>query len=129
MEDQLRPLLADLYYPSESDEPVTFVRCPLDQLDPLTVTQIKQWLLLPPAVFVEEIPEDQFWQPVTTVEDWYGAEEKARTDKFVQLRQQLTAQLTVRQTFRAGQSDVTLLLLGRQTDGTRAGLKTTVIET
>lgn len=129
MEDQLRPLLADLYYPSESDEPVEFVTCLIHQPDPLTVTQVKQWLMLPPGVYVEEVPEDQFWQPVTTVEDWYGEEEKTRTDKFIQLKRQIEAQLTDRQAFRAGESEVTLLLLGRQPDGTRAGLKTTVVET
>lgn len=126
---QATPLLTDLYYPSESDEAVAVVTCYLDQPEPLTVSQIKDWQLLTPATYVEEIPEADFWAPVTTDEDWYEEAEKKRTATFQQLKAVVDATLTDRQVFRAGEVEVDLYLLGRQTDGTRAGLKTKVVET
>lgn len=127
--DKLTPLLTDLFYPSESDEPVEFVTCPLKQAEPLSVTQIKEWLLVPPSVYVEERPEADFWAPVTTDEDWYGDEEKERTNRFRQLNELLEGHLTDRQVFRVGEGEIDLYLLGRPAEGERIGLKTKVVET
>lgn len=129
LRDQLTPLLADLFYPSESDEPVGFVTCYLKQADPLTVSQVKEWLMLPPAVYVEERPEAGFWEPVVTEQDWYSEEEKARTGRFQQLKQLLVVQLTLRQVFYAGETEIDVYLLGRTPAGDRAGLKTRIVQT
>ncbi|MBC8151374.1 MAG: nuclease A inhibitor family protein [Bacteroidetes bacterium] len=126
--ERVKPLLTDLLYPSESDEPVEWVTACPDTDGLLTVSQVKDWLMLPPAVFVEERPEADFWQPVTTDEDWYGPDEKARTAAFRALQATLQA-LTDRQVFRVGDTDIDLYLLGRLPDCSRAGLKTRVIET
>ncbi len=122
-------LLTDLLYPSESDEPIEPVTCYLHQAEPLTVSQIKDWLMLPPSIYVEEIPEADFWEPVATDQDWYGDEEKARTAKFGQLKQILETELTVRQVFRVGESEMDVYVLGRQEEGGRAGIKTKIIQT
>lgn len=127
--DMAGPLLSDLLYPSESDEPIETVTCYLKQNDPLTVSQIKDWLMLPPAVYVEEIPESDFWEPVTTEQDWYGDEEKARTAKFRKLKETIESTLTVRQVFRVGESEMDVYLLGRQNDGERVGIKTKIVQT
>jgi len=127
--DQISPLLTDLYYPSESDEPVELISCYLDQPEPLTVSQIKDWQMVPPEVYVDEIPEEQFWQPVITEQDWYDDTEKARTERFQQLKQVLEQHLTDRQAFRVGTIEVDLLLIGKQANGERVGIKTKVIET
>lgn len=129
LNDKLTPLLTDLFYPSESDEPVEFITCYLKQAEPLLVTQIQQWLMVPPEVYVEEVPEAEFWAPVTTGEDWYGEEEKERTARFGQLKQLLETELTDRQVFRVGAVEVDVYLLGRTANGERAGLKTRVVET
>ena len=130
-EQIITPLLADLYYPSESDEPLETVTCYLKQAEPLTVSQIKDWQMLPPSIYVEEMPEESFWEPVITDEDWYGEEEKARTTKFQALKQLLEQKLTVRQVFRVGESEMDVFLLGRLPDeeGERAGLKTKIVQT
>lgn len=123
------PLLTGLLYPSESDEPVEPVTCYFDQSEPLTVSQIKDWLMVPPSVLVEERPEGEFWEPVMTEQDWHGDDEKNRTTRFQQVKQVLDNALTGRQVFRVGETEITLYLLGRQATGQRAGVKTTVIET
>ena len=127
--EQVAPLLTDLLYPSESDEPIEVVTCYLKQPEPLLVTQVKEWLMLPPSVYVEETPEADFWEPVVTQQDWYGDEEKNRTDKFGQLKEAVEHSLTVRQVFRVGNTEIDVYLLGLQTTGERAGLKTKVVQT
>lgn len=128
-EGSIRPLLTNLLYPSESDEAIEFVTCYLKQESALTVSQIKDWLMLPPSVFVEEISEAQFWKPVTKQEEWYGDDEKKRTDAFIRLQQVIEEHLSIRQVFRVGESEIDVYLLGRTTNNKRAGLKTKVVET
>lgn len=128
-EEKLNPLLADLYYPSESDEPISFVTGPPAQEGPLTEIQIKEWLQLPAEKQLEERPEEDFWTPVTEEKDWYGDEEKAQANRFKQVRTAIEQLLTDRQVFRVGETEIDLYLLGRQTDGSWAGLKTLIVET
>lgn len=129
LEEVIKPLLAGLLYPSESDEPIQFVTCYLKQESPLTGSQIEEWLMLPPSVFIEEVPEAEFWGPVATDEEWHGDEEKKRVEAFRHLRQELEKHLTGRQVFRVGDSEIAVYLLGRTPEGERAGVKTMVVET
>lgn len=123
------PLLPDLLYPSESDEPLELTTCYLNQAEPLTVSQIKDWLMLPPSVYVEETPEADFWEPVTTTQEWYEEEEKKRTATFQALKEVVEQALTVRQVFRVDETEMDVYLLGRQESGDRAGIKTKIVQT
>ncbi len=125
----MAPLLAPLLYPSESDEPILALETYLSMTEPLTVSHIKDWLMLPPATDVAEQPEADFWAPVITVEDWFGEEERATAAQFQQLKTRLEATLSNRQVFRVGQTEIDLYLLGTPANGPRAGLKTKVVET
>lgn len=127
--NQVAPLLTDLLYPSESDEPIEPVETYLRMAEPLTVSHIKDWLMLPPSRYVEEIPEADFWEPVITIEEWFGAEEKAKADQFQKLKKTLDILLTEHQVFRVGQTEIDVYLLGKPKDGPRVGLKTRVVET
>ena len=127
--DLINPLLAGLFYPSESDEPIELVTCYLNQVEPLTVSQIRDWLMLPPSARVDEIPESEFWEPVVTEQDWYGDDEKTRTAQFQQLKGAVENELTVRQVFCVGETEIDLYLLGRQRNGERVGLKTMIVQT
>lgn len=128
-EQTITPLLTDLFYPSESDEPLEPVTCYLDQPEPLTVSQIKDWQMLPPAVYVEERPETEFWEPVIIEQDWYGDDENARTADFWKLHEFITSRLTNRQVFFVGQSEIDVYLLGQLPTGKRAGFKTKIVQT
>ena len=125
----MAPLLAPLRYPSESDEPITTLETYLSMAGPLTVSHIKDWLMLPPATDVEEQTEADFWAPVCTTDDWFGEEERATAAQFQQLKTTLEAMLTNRQVFRVGQTEMDLYLLGTPQTGPRMGLKTKVVET
>lgn len=126
---QVTPLLTDLLYPSESDEPIEVVDTYLKMAEPLTASHIKDWLMLPPSIYVEEMPEADFWAPVTTVEDWFGDDEKAHAHQFQQLKETLEKLLTDRQVFRVGDTEIDVYLLGKPAEGPRVGLKTKVVET
>ena len=76
-----------------------------------------------------EISEADFWEPVTTVEAWFGDEEKANAAQFQKLQKTLDILLTERQVFRVGQTEIDVYLLGKPKDGPRVGLKTKVVET
>lgn len=127
--DHINPLLAGLFYPSESDEPIEPVTCYLRQAEPLTSSQLRDWLMLPPSVHVAEVPESHFWEPVVTEQDWYGDEEKAIAARFRQLRQALENELTGRQVFHVGETEIDVYLLGRRVDGTRVGIRTKIVQT
>ncbi|NID11087.1 nuclease A inhibitor family protein [Fibrivirga algicola] len=127
---QVTPLLADLLYPSESDEPLEPVETYLRMAEPLTVSHMKDWLMLPPSNYVEEITEAKFWEPVVTMEEWFDDEEKAKTAQFQKLKETLEATLTDRQVFRVGKTEIDVYLLGKLKEGEpRVGVKTRVIET
>jgi len=129
VEQALIPLVTDLFYPSESDEPIEPVSCYLKQETPLTVSQIKDWQMLPPAVYVEERPAADFWAPVVMEQDWYTDDEKARTARFQQLHQFLERELTVCQVFYVGEMEMDVYLLGREPSGQRTGIHTKVVQT
>lgn len=126
---QVTPLLTDLLYPSESDEPIDVVETHLRTTGPLTPSHIKDWLMLPPSVYVEERPEAEFWSPVTTIEEWFGDEERATAERFQHLKDLVDHLLTDRQVFRVGDTEIDVYLLGKPADGARVGLKTKVVET
>lgn len=126
---QVTPLLTDLLYPSESDEPIEPVETYLKMAGPLTVSHIKDWLMLPPSRYVEEITEAEFWEPVTAIEDWFSEEEKEKAARFQKLQKTLDILLTERQVFRVGKTEIDVYLLGKPKEGPRVGLKTRAIET
>ncbi len=128
--EAIAPLVTDLLYPSESDEPIEPVETYLTMTEPLTVSHIKDWLMLPPSDYVEEQPEADFWAPVTTIEAWFGGDEKATAAKFQALKTKLETALTDRQVFRVGNTEIDVYLLGKPAAGEpRVGLKTKVVET
>jgi hypothetical protein len=127
--EEVTNLLKDLFYPSESDEPIEWVSFQASVSSPLTMSDLELYQGLPPGVAVEEIAEEEFWEPVTTMEDWYGDDEKAQVTKFLELKSVLEAHLKNVQGFRAGQTEVDLYLLGQLNEKEWGGLKTKLVET
>jgi hypothetical protein len=126
--ESIGPLLTDLLFPSESDEPIEAITCPLKGDEPLTVLDLKNWLMLPPGIFAEDVPDNWLWDRVTD-QEWSDETEKSRNARFTALRQSLNSQLHNRQVFRVGDVEIEVYLLGQLPDGSRAGIKTKVIET
>jgi hypothetical protein len=127
--EEVTALLKDLWYPSESDEPIEWISFQACVPSPLTVTDVAFYQGIPPEVVVEEVTLGSFWTPVTTLEDWYGEEEQAQVAKFLKLQSLLETNLKNLQAFRAGQIEIDLYLLGQINENEWGGLKTKLIET
>lgn len=126
---QITPLLTDLLYPSESDEPIEVIETDVPGNEPLTIDLVKNWLKLSASVSVDEQPEADFWSPVITIEDWFGENEKVSANRFEQLKATVECLLTDRHVFRVGETEIATYLLGKPAGGPFTGLKTLVVET
>lgn len=126
---EVTTLLKNLWYPSESDEPIEWISFQSSVLPPLTVTDLEFYQGLPPEVHVEEVSVENFWRPVATIEEWYEEDERVQVTKFLELRLLLETNLKNLQAFRAGQVEIDFYLLGQISENEWGGLKTKLIET
>lgn len=122
-------LLEDLWYPSESDEPITWINFEASVSPPLTVSDLEFYQGIPPEVIVEEWEIESFWIPVTTIEDWFGEDEQIQVAKFLDLKLLLEIHLTHWQLFRVGRMEIDLYLLAKTDKDEWGGLKTKIVET
>jgi hypothetical protein len=128
---RLAEAAADLYYPSESDEPFEYVELTFPpEAEPLSERSVSEFLGRRPFNQTEEVSLDEFFEPVTTLEDWYEDEDKKVVEQYFHLKDLLQSSLTDVRVFRVGQVEIDVYLIGKtETDGLYAGLKTRVTET
>ncbi len=122
-------LLKDLFYPSESDEPIEWFKFNANVKDGLTVSDLEFFLGYPPSVKAEEISTDLFWEPLIAIEEWYGDTERAQVENFKSVKQLLEANLSGLKAFRVGQIEIDLYLVGQLNEKEWGGLKTLLVET
>ncbi|WP_373515204.1 nuclease A inhibitor family protein [Persicitalea sp.] len=128
LSDKIVPLLEDLYYPSESDEPVQFFSLPWTRQEEITAGKFGELLDLDSGENVTEEEPEQFWAPVTVDREWYETEERERTVRFGELRRILEETLEHIHYYEVGEMEVGLYLIGRA-DKNIMGIKTTAIRT
>ncbi|MFN4145507.1 MAG: nuclease A inhibitor family protein [Runella sp.] len=127
--EEVTQRLQKIFYPSESDEPVEWIEIPINVPFPLTISDIRFfWGLLPNAK-VEEIPVENFWTPLLAVEEWYEQEQLEQVAQATQLKEILDAHLPQQQSFRVGETEINLYLIGEFDEKTAGGLKTLLVET
>jgi len=122
-------LVKNLYYPSESDEPIEWFKFNANVKDGLTVSDLEFFLGYPPSTKAEEISTDLFWEPLLAVEEWYGDEERAQVETFKSVKQLLETNLNHLKAFRVGQIEIDLYLVGKLNEKEWGGLKTLLVET
>lgn len=130
-----------LLYPSESDKPVKPLRWQgmAGDLAPsqgsVDETTLRAAVPIPPGATVATIPFEQFFGPVATDRDWFGAAEKETARRFRDLQAVLERHLSGLQAFRVegaheqDRSRVDLYVLGRTQAGDLAGVSTQLDET
>jgi hypothetical protein len=132
MDNQIMQLLtkaADgLLYPSESDYPFQYVEWDTGGKR-LTKKLIRQLANKKESAPVKSRSLDDFFKNVTEVKDWYEEEEKAETQRFIQLKEILENNLSVIRVFEVGKIEIDAYIIGKTVDGKCAGLATKVIET
>jgi hypothetical protein len=116
----------ELLYISETDASLVPFFWPGEA--PLTPEVVKEKAALHAEAPLEEQTIDEFFEPVTTVEEWMNDEEKAEAARFGALRELLEAKLQNLQVFRAGETKLRVFFVG-ETEGGYAGVETEVVET
>jgi Nuclease A inhibitor-like protein len=124
--DRLKQATADILWASESDYP--FEVMTWGRGVEMTPTALFKELAAP-NMAIETITLADFFAPVLTTEDWYGAEELATVDRYANLVQTIESNLTEVQVFRLGEIEISVYIIGKTPDGDLIGLKTQSIET
>jgi hypothetical protein len=125
----LPELLTDLYYPSESDEPIEFFFTEENYILPIIGNDFRMLLKLAEDIIIEPLDIEQFWNSVTEINDWYGEEQIAKTKQFEKLKNTLFEHLENVQGFRVGEIEIDVYLFGNNSDGEIEGIKTMLVET
>lgn len=132
--DRLQTLVADLWYPSETDAPVTVVVWPIppsetpgnQAADPTsTVPQD----LAAAGTPITQHPAERFFQPILGQPFWHSPQGEHLAQRYQSLQAFLQAKLSDLHTYRIGQVDITLYLVGQHPSGHYLGLKTNTVET
>ena len=116
-----------LLYPSEADKPLKVVSWPA--AEGVCEDVVRRQCGLDSKTPIETKPVDEFFAPVTTLQDWYGDAEKQTAARFQELERLVRERLSNAQLFRWGDTTAHLLLLGKDASGGVAGLHTQVVET
>ncbi len=119
----LRQATAELWYPSETDAPLTVVQWPATQLEDATLQQFLG------GESVNRHPPEQFFDPVLNNPFWHTAQGEHLAQRYEAVRQLLYDRLTELHTYRLGTVEVSLYLIGRHPSGGYVGLGTTLVET
>ncbi len=127
----LTTLTKGLIYSSEADFPVKpFLWKKADVgAEPLTPDKIKTLLQIKPNSPVETITSEAFFEPVVTIENWFGDEEKQTAAQFQKLAETLKTDLTDVAVYKIGDSKKTVVVVGKTQEGDYTGVTTKVVET
>lgn len=126
----IEQLVQGLYYPSESDEPLEYVRFGLPTDEPLNENHVRVILGKVPGTLVEEIPFAEFFEPLVATQDWYEEIDIETAKRFDTLRQYFIDHLKGAQVFRVGEVQVEIYVMGQTAVENRwEGVKTLSVET
>lgn len=129
LKEQILPLIDDLRYPSESDEAVEYFEMEYTTAESISVQEFKLFNGIEPDKEVEAIAIEDFFAPLTRIEDWFGEEEKKYVDNALKLQALLTEKLTDIQVLKIGAVEIDVFLFGIYEENKWIGVKTILIET
>jgi Nuclease A inhibitor-like protein len=124
--DRLQQATTDLLWSSESDYPFEIVTWDRGiELNPHGLFSD----LPDPNVEIVSVTLSDFFEPVLTVADWYGAAELLQVDRYTNLLHAIDANLADVRVFRVGEIEIAIYIVGKTPNGDLVGLKTHVVET
>ncbi len=119
-----------LLYPSESDEKIKVIDWQADNPAPFDTILFRKYIGVTPAVRVEVLPWERFFESIITEKEWWTDFEKERAAKFLKIKDLVMENLTNIEYLRAGNRvEFEAYLIGQDNEGKWKGLKTLVIET
>ena len=129
--ETLKTQTKDLVYMSEADfavKPFFWTKAEIGT-EPLTPDKIKTLVKLKADAPIETVTFENFFAPATTLEDWFGDEEKQSAAQFQTLVATLKTQLTELTVHKIGEAKKTVVVIGKTCDNDYAGVTTKVVET
>lgn len=116
-----------LYYISETDaEIMPFVGKPAEAVTKEAILNQTGNAADSP---VEERNFSEFFARLTTIEDWFGDEEKATAQKFERLEKLLEKNLKDLKVFKIGKIELDVYVVGLDAENILSGVKTKAVET
>lgn len=119
-----------LYYISETDaEFEAFVWKTDKPVETVSAENILKFAGEKPDAKIAEKTLDEFFKHPTEMQDWFGDEEKAQVEKYLKLKDLLTAKLKNAKVFKVGEVQINIYIVGIDGEGNLAGIKTKAVET
>lgn len=127
--EKLTDSVNGLYYPSESDEKIKVIDWQADNPAPFDTLLFRKYIGVTPAVRVESVPWEFFFEAIVVEKDWWTDFEKERAISFLQVKDLITANLINIEYLRAGNRvEFEAYLIGQDKEGKWKGLKTLIVE-
>ena len=117
-----------LIYISETDAPVTAFDGGVVEGD-VGSGPILQQIGREPNESIREVGFAKFFVRLTTIKDWHGAREKARTKKFLDLQKLIEENLVEPKVFKIGDIRIRIYAVGLDSEGRLMGIRTEAVET
>lgn len=116
-----------LFYPSETDAPVEPIFG--GEAKEVSTTTIAGLADSIPSAFIEEVEFEKFFEKLTTEREWYVAEQRKNAKGFAKLQRLLKSEMKSVRVFRIGKIRIDIYVVGIDSEGNLAGVKTFAVET
>lgn len=128
LKEQIDLLVADLRYPSESDEKIEFFEI-LDTVAEISTENFKTFIGKNEETAIQTMDLELFFEPLTRTEEWFTDEEAQWAEDSLKLKTVLKKKLHDLQVFRVGETEIEVFVVGKTEAGEWIGIKTLLIET
>lgn len=78
---------------------------------------------------IEERDFNEFFEPLIKFKDWFKAEERKMTEKFIELKDLLQQNLINKKVFRLGKKEIDIFVVGLDRENILRGIQTKAVET
>jgi Nuclease A inhibitor-like protein len=126
--NKLDDAVKDLLYQSESDEPFDVIHWK-DESDTFDRHRIRDFVKCSTGTPIAQLSLEDFFKDLIENKSWYGQGEKSDVLKYRNLKEIISNELSYTQVFRVGQTEITILLIGKSGKDDWFGIRTKAIET
>jgi len=124
---KIKKITNGLYYSSETDEKILPFQG--KRAEAVTAQEIINQTKSAESTPVEERDFNDFFAPLTEMQDWFGDEEKATAEKFAELKNLLEQNLQNLKVFKLGKIQLDIYVVGLDAQSNLTGIKTKAVET
>lgn len=127
LKKQIEEAVNGLYYISETDAEIfPFIGKKAETVNAETILKQTNEDKCPK---IEEKSFEEFFERLTSHQDWFGEDEIETANKFSKLRELLEANLSELKVFKIGEVEIDIYVVGLDSDGRLTGIKTAAVET